>query len=134
MKDRKMAFWTTPPNFMLVAELKGVVVGLVAIQRQSANVAELNRLSAAPNTRGHGIGRALVEEAISRSRHLGFGSIYLSTGEVRQDAIRLYQRLGFKLVGQNPGDVKLVFSMPSYFHGIVMNEYSFKIKNCDRIK
>jgi len=35
MKDGEMKFWTDPPNFMLVAVVNSVVVGIVAVQKKT---------------------------------------------------------------------------------------------------
>jgi hypothetical protein len=48
-----MVYWTTPPNFFLVATIDDdEVVGCVSIQKKDDTVSELNRLSVASKTRG----------------------------------------------------------------------------------
>lgn len=47
--------------------------------------------------RGHGIGAALVREALQRARQAGARTVDLTSRPSRQDANRLYVRLGFEL-------------------------------------
>ena len=129
MKDLEMEFWTTCPNFLLVATRDNDVVGIVAIRKKADKLAELNRFSVAPEARGLGVGKALVEAAISRSRQLGYGSIYLATGQVRKTAMRLYERVGFKLIGEYSGKISFFIPVPSSFHGIAVREYLYNIKD-----
>jgi GNAT superfamily N-acetyltransferase len=48
-----------------------------------------------PDARGSGIGRALLETSIARSRAVGAPALGLHTIELLVDAVRLYERLGF---------------------------------------
>jgi ribosomal protein S18 acetylase RimI-like enzyme len=58
----------------------------------------------ASSARGQGIGRAMCEHCLSEARRLGFRAMQfnfvISTNE---SAIRLWQQLGFKIVGTLPG-------------------------------
>jgi ribosomal protein S18 acetylase RimI-like enzyme len=129
MQDPKMVFWTTLPNFLLVATHSDEVVGIVAIQKKADKLAELNRLSVAPEARGLGVGKALVEAAISKSRQLGYGSIYLATGQVRKNAMRLYEKVGFKLIGEFSGKISFFVPIPPSFHGIAIREYFINLED-----
>ena len=57
-----------------------------------------------PGARGLGIGRALGEHCLSEARRLGYRAMQfnfvISTNE---SAVRLWQQLGFKIVGTLPG-------------------------------
>ena len=46
--------------------------------------------------RGKGLGRRLLEDALARARQAGFRRITLETASVLKEAIRLYERYGFK--------------------------------------
>ena len=48
-----------------------------------------------PDARGSGIGRALLETCIARTRAVGAPVLGLHTIELLADAVRLYERLGF---------------------------------------
>jgi ribosomal protein S18 acetylase RimI-like enzyme len=127
MKDKAMAFWTTPPNFMLVATCQENVVGLVAIQQRENKIAELNRLSVSLQCRGLGIGKSLVHSAIVESKKFGFESVTLTTGMVRKEAVRVYEKLGFILKRQFEGKINLFLPIPGMFHGIIIKKFTYKI-------
>ena len=58
----------------------------------------------APNARGQGIGRAMGEHCLSEARRLGFRAMQFNfVVSTNESAIRLWQQLGFKIVGTLPG-------------------------------
>ncbi len=83
---------------MLVATINGSVVGMVATQKKSDTVCELNRLSVRPKVNGLGIGSALVEAAVEQAAKAGYHGVYLSTSDIHKTAIRIYERIGFKRI------------------------------------
>ena len=56
---------------------------------------EFRTLSIAPEARGRGIGRALVEECLSRAKAAGLSEVLLFSLDDMLPAHRLYTRLGF---------------------------------------
>jgi len=129
MNDRELTFWTTPPNFMLVATLNESVVGMVATQKKSDTVCELNRLSVRQEVNGLGIGSALVKAAVAHAAEAGYGGVYLSTSDIHKTAIRIYERIGFRRMGLFHPDLELYgFSFPKIFHGIIIREYLYTIE------
>jgi L-amino acid N-acyltransferase YncA len=58
----------------------------------------------APDARGLGVGRAMGEHCISEARRLGFCAMQFNfVVSTNESAIRLWQKLGFKIVGTLPG-------------------------------
>ena len=58
----------------------------------------------APNARGQGIGRAMAEHCLSEARRLGFRALQFNfVVSTNESAIRLWEQLGFKIVGTLPG-------------------------------
>ena len=55
-------------------------------------------LAVDPDSRGLGIGRALTEECIRRSRERGIGTVGLHTTESMSVALSMYERMGFQRV------------------------------------
>merc|ERR1712196_287282 len=78
----------------LVAVEDECVVGCVAVQGSGA-IAKLFGFHVAYASRGKGIGRALLLEAIKRSRMLGFTSLTLDTLTEMEAAVHLYESLGW---------------------------------------
>ncbi len=56
---------------------------------------EFRMLTVSPDARGAGVGRALVELVLRRSRELGCTGVRMSTMDRMTDAHRVYERLGF---------------------------------------
>lgn len=91
---------------VLVAERKGVVVGTITLYpdiheegmpvRMSDGTAGIRATAVDPAARGHGIGGALVEAAIQRARADGASAVALHTAGCMRDAMRLYERHGFR--------------------------------------
>jgi len=59
------------------------------------NVGELKRMYVAPNVRGHGVGRALLDRLEAEARMLGLTRIVLETGTRQAEALALYSRAGY---------------------------------------
>jgi L-amino acid N-acyltransferase YncA len=57
----------------------------------------------APDARGLGVGRAMGEHCISEARRLGFRAMQFNfVVSINESAVRLWQKLGFKIVGTLP--------------------------------
>jgi len=74
----------------------GAVVGTAAAIRISPARVELAKMAVSPTHRGHGLGERLGQAVIDWSRQAGAGTIFLVTNSKLANAIRLYQRLGFR--------------------------------------
>ena len=74
----------------------GEVVGTVALLPRAGGTAELRKLYLRPGARGLGLGRALLDAAIAEAHRRGFERLVLETAEALKDALRLYERSGFR--------------------------------------
>jgi GNAT superfamily N-acetyltransferase len=89
----------------IVAEHDGRLVGSVLLFPAEANVytadganadwPELRMLAVAPEARGLGVGKALLNECIRRARASGATYLGLHTEEIMAVALGMYQRAGF---------------------------------------
>jgi GNAT superfamily N-acetyltransferase len=59
---------------------------------------ELAKMGVAETARGKGVGRALLEHVIGEARRLGIRKIYLESNKVLENAIHLYESVGFRHV------------------------------------
>ncbi|HYK75003.1 MAG TPA: GNAT family N-acetyltransferase [Pseudoneobacillus sp.] len=94
----------------IVAEIEGELVGSVVLfpaktdaydgQLDELDYPEIRMLSVLPTARGKGVAKALLMECIRRAKEKNFTSIGLHTAEFMEDAIRLYERLGFERLPQ----------------------------------
>ncbi|MDZ5474458.1 GNAT family N-acetyltransferase [Bacillus sp. 31A1R] len=90
---------------LIVAEEGGIILGSVALVPPNSdayegfldelNHAEIRLLAVDPEARGKGVGKALVNECIQRTKQKNQTAIGLHTGEFMSSAIVLYESLGF---------------------------------------
>lgn len=85
-----------PTGECMLARLDGSAVGIVMLKPVDATLCEMNRMYVAPEARGHGIGRALCEELISRALELGYQDMRLGALHRHVEALPLYRSLGFE--------------------------------------
>lgn len=83
----------------LIAELDGKPVGLVhyLFHRHCwarANNCYLQDLYADPDSRGRGVGRALIEAVYERADRAGAATVYWMTQDFNETARKLYDRIG----------------------------------------
>jgi GNAT superfamily N-acetyltransferase len=87
---------------VLVAELGDDVVGVCQLivfrhlQSKGGLCAEVESVHVHPERRGSGIGRVLMEAAITRARELGCYRVQLTSNKTRHAAHRFYAALGFE--------------------------------------
>ena len=80
-----------------IAEDGERIVGCIALVEAGEGVGQLRWFLVVPEARGIGLGRRLLEEALSHARQLGLAHIYLWSFADLSDALRLYERAGFKI-------------------------------------
>jgi ribosomal protein S18 acetylase RimI-like enzyme len=89
-----------PANTLLVArDEQGAIVGtltLIILLTPGATSGFVEDVVVDEAARGRGIGAALVRECLRLAAERGARRIELHSGNHRQAAIRLYQRVGFK--------------------------------------
>ncbi|PPG37432.1 GNAT family N-acetyltransferase [Pseudoclavibacter sp. RFBA6] len=83
---------------VLIARAGEQRVGCVALLRIGDGVAELVKMSVAPEARGSGIGRMLITAAIDHAREQGITKLMLESNQSLAPAVRLYESVGFQHV------------------------------------
>jgi GNAT superfamily N-acetyltransferase len=89
------------PGAVLIAELDGVVVGMVQViifrhlQERGRLCAELESMHVHPDHRSSGIGTVLLAAAEVYARAAGCYRVQLTSNAARPDAHRFYKRNGF---------------------------------------
>jgi len=81
VKERKRRYLESPDSIALVAEEKGRVIGFAEVN-VGAGVSHLGIIGVRKEHRKRGIGSALLEEHIVRSRQKGAHKVYLWTQKI----------------------------------------------------
>jgi L-amino acid N-acyltransferase YncA len=106
-RDEALAYWFQQGTRTYVAERGGRVVGTYLLRPNRPGLGSHVSNAAfmvCPSARGLGAGRAMGEHCLDEARRLGYRAMQfnfvVSTNEA---AVRLWQRLGFTIVGTLPG-------------------------------
>ena len=91
-----------PLSLWLIAEVDGVVAGYVGSQTV-LDSADMMNLAVSPNFRRQGIAERLVNGLMEALGEKGVKSLLLEVRISNEPAKRLYQKLGFEIVGKRPG-------------------------------
>jgi acetyltransferase len=111
--DRARLVWAETANrldpenrVLLAARFDGSVAGTVAVSRATAengrHRGEVQRLVVRSGLQGQGIGRALLEAAVSRSASMDLTLLWLTT-HAESGADGFYERCGWTRMGVMPG-------------------------------
>ena len=82
--------------FMVYSE--GEAVGCLALIPMGHGAYELSKMAVAPRLHGRGIGRILLEHAITQAKAIGARSLFLGSSTKLKNAVHLYESVGFRHV------------------------------------
>lgn len=91
-----------PRQFLAVAELDDALAGTLqltfvpGLSRRGMTRAQIEAVRVASDQRSNGVGRVMVEWAITTARQQGAGLIQLTSDVSRERAHTFYERLGFR--------------------------------------
>ncbi|MEQ8347125.1 MAG: GNAT family N-acetyltransferase [Sneathiellaceae bacterium] len=102
-----LAFWLAPGNDCFVAVEDGAVLGTYFLHPNQAgggsHVANCGYVTAAAAA-GRGIARAMCQHSLDHARAAGFRAMqYNFVVDSNTRAVRLWQHMGFDIVGRLPG-------------------------------
>lgn len=98
--------YSLPRSAYFVVELEGKVVGgggIAPLVGGDDDTCELRKMYFLKSVRGRGIGKEMLRRCVDAARSFGFRYCYLETLAGMHDAIRLYERHGFKRIGAPRG-------------------------------
>jgi L-amino acid N-acyltransferase YncA len=106
-REEALAYWFSADTRTYVAYSTVGVVGTYILRpNQSSGGSHVANAAfmVAPEARSQGIGRAMGEHCLSEARRLGFRAMQFNfVVSTNESAVRLWQQLGFKIVGTLPG-------------------------------
>ncbi len=82
--------------FYVLEGQDGSLIGSYGLYPMQPATCELRKMYLHRDYRGQGHGKRLLEHALTEARRLGFQRITLETASVLEEAIRLYERCGFR--------------------------------------
>jgi putative acetyltransferase len=83
-----------------VAREADALVGTFGLEPAGPRAMELRRMYVSPGARRRGVGRAMLRYAEEETRRRGGDKLKLSTAQIQKEAIALYKRAGYRLVGE----------------------------------
>ena len=106
-REAALAFWRAPGADVFVTEEAGAIVGSYFVRPNQrgggAHVANGGYVTAVGAT-GRGIARAMCAHSIEHARARGFRAMqYNIVVSTNERAVRLWQAMGFAIVGRLPG-------------------------------
>ncbi len=102
LAELRRSGWPGPPGGLWVAEVDGRPVGTITLYGVGGGVGRLGHLVLAPEARGSGTGRRLVERVLEAARAAGYKRLELATFSDLSAARSLYLSVGFKKVSGEP--------------------------------
>lgn len=97
--EASLAILSDPGREIYLALNEGEIVGFVVLVLQGAFVGYMQSVAVAAPWRGRGIGRRLMTFAEERI-FTEFPNVFICVSSFNERAMRLYQRLGYEVVGE----------------------------------
>lgn len=96
MRDIEANYDSNGGVFYVLQDPDGSIVGSVALAPMGDGSCELRKMYLARSRRGRGLGRLLLETAISEARRMNASRITLETATPLKEAVSLYRAYGFE--------------------------------------
>ena len=95
LKDIESSYFQRGGTFLVLEDKDGSVIGAYGLYPMEQQACELRKMYLHKVYRGKGLGKFLLEDALSRAKQLGFETMVLETASVLKEAIALYKSYGF---------------------------------------
>jgi putative acetyltransferase len=95
LKDIEHSYFERGGTFYVLEEKDGSIIGAYGLYPVDRQTCELRKMYLHSACRGKGLGKFLMESALSEARQLGFKRMILETASVLKEAISLYKSYGF---------------------------------------
>jgi GNAT superfamily N-acetyltransferase len=91
----KLHIFLPPDGRLLLAVEGSTAAGIACLKRLRDGVAEVKRMYARPEFRGHGIGRALLDRLLAEASQMAYTAVRLDSARFMKTAHALYRSAGF---------------------------------------
>ena len=95
IKDIEHSYFARGGTFYVLEEKDGPIIGAYGLYPVDKATCELRKMYLGSSYRGKGLGKLLLENALSKARQMGFKRMTLETASVLKEAISLYKSYGF---------------------------------------
>jgi len=95
LKDIEQSYFERGGAFYVLEEKDGSIIGAYGLYPVDKATCELRKMYLHGSYRGKGLGKLLLEDALSKARQIGFKKMTLETASVLKEAISLYKSYGF---------------------------------------
>lgn len=95
LKNIERSYFERGGAFYVLEDEGGAIIGAYGLYPLGRAVCELRKMYLHKSFRGKGLGKRLLEEALSKARRMGFEKMTLETASVLVEAIGLYKSYGF---------------------------------------
>ena len=95
LKDIEQSYFERGGAFYVLEEKDGAIIGAYGLYPVDKGMCELRKMYMHSSYRGKGLGKLLLEDALSKAGQLGFKKMTLETASVLKEAISLYKSYGF---------------------------------------
>jgi len=99
--------YSKPQSVYFVVENEGKVVGccgIAPLENGDPEICELQKMYFLPETRGLGIGSAMMDKCLGQAKSLGFDKCYIETMPFMHAAQKLYKKSGFEYLDAPMGN------------------------------
>jgi len=100
IKDIESSYFNRGGMFFVLEAKDSSIIGAYGLYPIDKKTCELRKMYLHKTHRGKGLGKFLLDDALSKARKIGFKRIILETASVLKEAIALYKSYGF--VQYNP--------------------------------
>lgn len=105
--DNIFEAYSGPRAAYFVCEVDGRVIGgggVAPLEGGAADVCELKKMYFLPEGRGKGLGQQVLSKCLQAAKEIGFSTCYLETFNTMNDAMKLYEKNGFKKIAGPMGN------------------------------
>ena len=95
LRDIESSYFDRGGTFFVLEAEDGSIIGAYGLYPMDERTCELRKMYLEKSHRGKGLGKLLLEDALSKARQLGFEKMVLETASVLKEAIVLYKSYGF---------------------------------------